>query len=225
MNIHKPASLLTLALAAALAVAPLRQASAHDKEHEHNPGRLYGSEKLITTLSDIYFRAAFGNITLPSDANGNTVVGGSVLMPLPNAPGDGTPASISVTVREGQSLFLPLLALPGTSYSDGTPPDPFVEVRVLKRNLTLKLSVNGKTVLEERDAFDFYTQFRFEPPIPFDLPPLAAITYLQTIAVVLKPLPPGTHVIKLDEKVTPIPIFGGVEFHNTFNVTVLPEDD
>ena len=66
-------------------------------------------------------------------------------------------------------------------------------------------------------------QFHFDPVIPFNSPPLDAIIYLQVIGVLHKPLAPGMHVIKLDEKVGPIPIFGGVEFHNTFNVTVQPE--
>src|SRR5688572_13781748 len=92
--IKKTMSLLTLAMAAALTVTSASPARADGKERERKHHGLYGSEKLLTVFADLYFRNAFGNITLPTDSNGNTVVGGTVLMPLPNAPGDGTPASI-----------------------------------------------------------------------------------------------------------------------------------
>ena len=208
-------------LVAALALSGASPVRADDNPHPSNG--FIESKTLLDVFSDLYFRQLFGNITLPTDQNGNAVVAGTALMPLPNAPGDGTPASISVTLKAGQPFFLPLLGLPGTSYTDGTPPDPFVDFKVLKRNVKLTLSIDGKTVLEKDDALkDFYTQFYFDPPIPFNSPPLEAIIYLQTVGVLHKPLSAGTHVIKLDVKVTPVPIFGGVEYHNTFNVTVQP---
>ena len=206
-----------------LSGAPLLRAD--NGNHGYDSAQFIDSKTLLTKFSDLYFRSVYGNITLPTDQNGNTVVGKTVFMPLPNAPGDGTPASINVTLKAGQPFFLPLLALPGTSYSDGTPPDPFVDLQVLKNNVRLTLKIDGKTVLDEQEALDdFYTQFYFDPPIPFDAPPINAIIYLQVIAVLHKPLSPGTHVITLDEKVSPIPIFGGVEYHNTFNVTVQPRN-
>jgi hypothetical protein len=52
----------------------------------------------LTAWDDLYFRWLFGNVTIPTDANGNAVVNGVVLLPLPNAAGDGTPASVDVTL-------------------------------------------------------------------------------------------------------------------------------
>jgi hypothetical protein len=206
------------------AVLLLRGAPLLRAENPHHDSKQFiQSKALLDKFADLHFRWLVGNITLPTDQNGNAVEGGTVLMPLPNAPGDGTPASINVTLKLGQSFFLPLLGLPGTSYNDGSAPDPFVDFEVLKSNLTLQLKIDGRAVLEEADALeDFYTQFYFDPPIPYVFPPLEAIIYLQAVGVLHKPLPAGTHVITLDEKVDPIPIFGGVEYHNTFIVTVLP---
>ena len=45
-------------------------------------------------------------------------------MPVPNTPGDDTPGRAAVTLNARQSFFLPLFTLFGTSYTDGTPPDP-----------------------------------------------------------------------------------------------------
>jgi hypothetical protein len=42
------------------------------------------------------------------------------------------------------------------------------------------------------------------------------------VALLQNPLPPGEHVLKLDEK-NAEPGFGGIlEYHNTWNVTVKP---
>ncbi len=206
---------------AMLALVGSRQTT-RAESHAFGSDQLIDSKALLTVFDDLYFRRLFGNVTLPTDQNGNAVVAGTALMPLPNAPGDGTPASINVTLKAGQPFFLPLLALPGTSYTDGTQPDAFVDLKVLRRNLTFKLRIDGRLVLDESNAMDFYSQFQFDPPIGFDSPPIDAVIYLQAISILHQPLSPGTHVIKLDEKLNPVPIFGGVEFHNTFNITVLP---
>src|SRR5689334_13273774 len=66
---------------------------------------LVDSKPLLTVFDDLYSRWLFGNITLPTDQNGNAVVAGVALMPLPNAPGDGTPGSINVTLKAGQAFF------------------------------------------------------------------------------------------------------------------------
>jgi hypothetical protein len=179
------------------------------------------SNTILTAFEDTYWRWAFGNITLPTDQYGNAVVGGMALMPLPNAPGDGTPASIDVTLKTGEPFFLPLIGLLGTSYTDGTPPDPMVDKSVFgKRNLTLTLKLDGKTILDEADARENYTQVTFDPPIPLNSPPVDAIIYSQGIAILHAPLARGNHVLTLDVKL-PVPLFGVTyEYHNTFNITV-----
>ncbi len=185
--------------------------------------RLTGSPVTLNVLGDIYWRSAFGSVVLPPDANGNAVVGGVALVPLPDNSASTT-ASINVTLKAGQPFFLPLLALFGTSYSDGTPSDPVLTESVFKKHLKqLKLQIDGRTVLGEKDALDFLTQFNFEPPIPYEAAPINAIIYEQGISVIHKGLSPGTHVIKLDVKFAAAPpVFAGFEFHNTFNVTVVP---
>jgi hypothetical protein len=107
----------------------------------------------------------------------------------------------------------------GNSYTDGTA-DPFIDIKVFDKNLKLKLKVDGKTILDNDDALDFYTQFSFDPPIPFNSPPANAFIFSQGIGILHTPLSPGKHVIKLDEKLT-VPMFNlTFEYHNTFNVTV-----
>lgn len=185
--------------------------------------RLTGSPVTLNVLGDIYWRSAFGSVVLPADPNGNAVIGGVALMPLPDNSANPT-ASINVTLKAGQPFFLPLLALFGTSYSDGTPSDPVLTESMFKKHLKqLKLQIDGRLLLGERDALDFLTQFNFEPPIPYDAAPINAIIYEQGISVIHKGLSPGPHVIKLDVKFSAAPPgFAGFEFHNTFNVTVVP---
>jgi hypothetical protein len=212
-------SALVIGVAALMLLGGGGTARAHDDDHHDSDSKgLSESKSLLTVFEDIYWRWAYGNgnLTLPTDQNGNAVVAGVALMPLPNASGDGTPASIAVTLKAGQGFFLPLIDLLGTSYTDGTPPDPFVDSKVFgKKNLKLKLTLDGKTILDENDALDFYTQFSFDPP-------LDSIIYSQGIGILHTPLSPGKHVLKLDVKL-PVPAFGiTIEYHNTFNVTVQP---
>jgi hypothetical protein len=89
-----------------------------------------------------------------------------------------------------------------------------------KTNLILTLKLDGKTILDEGDALDHYTQITFNPPIPLNSPPVDAIIYSQGIAILHAPLAAGKHVIRLDVKL-PVPSFGVTfEYHNTFNITV-----
>ncbi len=206
-----------------LAVAVLGAGPTVTLGGDSSSDRLTGSAGTLKALGDIYWRNAFGSVVLPADTNGNAVVGGVALLPLPDNSASTT-ASIDVTLRAGQPFFLPLLALFGTSYSDGTPPDPVLGETVFRKNLKqLKLQVDGRTVLVGREALDFLTQFNFEPPIPYDAAPINAIIYQQGLSVIHKGLSPGAHVIKLDVKFSAAPpVFPELEFHNTFNVTVNP---
>ncbi len=217
----KPA--LAISVAAIVFMGTCMTARAHD-DHDSDSDQFFGSKALLTVFEDLYWRWAYGNgnVVLPTDQNGHAVVAGVALMPLPNAPGDGTPGSIDVTLKAGQPFFLPLIDSLGTSYTDGTA-DPFVDIKVFKKNLKLKLTLDGKIILDGNDAMDHYTQFSFDPPIPFNSPPVNAIIYSQGIGILHTPLSPGRHVIKLDVKLT-LPVFNfTIEYHNTFNVTVQPK--
>lgn len=77
----------------------------------------------VVRWQELYWRWAFGDVTLPADRNGNAVSGNVVMMPYPNTPGDGTPGHQDVTLEAGQSWLMPLWTLRGTDYTDGTPPN------------------------------------------------------------------------------------------------------
>ena len=110
----------------------------------------------LTTWQETYFRWAYGDITFPTDSNGNAVVRkNTVLFPLPDATGDGTPAHLDVTLNPGQSFVLPLWALLGTSYTDGTPPDPFVPDSVFQ-TLDISFTIDGVTVINGSNVMNYY---------------------------------------------------------------------
>ena len=123
--------------------------------------------KSLADWQDTYWRWYYGTLTLPTDPNSNAESDGVVLMALPNAPGEGTPGSIAVTLNAGQSFFLPFQALAGTSYTDGTPPDPLVSFSTWKA-ITFKLILDGRQIMNLRDALQTYVQFNLDPPIVFD---------------------------------------------------------
>ena len=178
-----------------------------------------GGEPNLAAWQNIYSRWAFGQRQVPIDGNGNAVVGDVVLMPLPNTPGDGTPGSAAVTLNARQSFFLPLFTLFGTSYTDGTPPDPFEPVSIFA-TLDIKFSVDGSTLVDRRNVLRYFSKFEFHPTIPIDSPPIDAVIWLEGVSIFHGPLRPGSHTLKLDVKNTQ-PAFGGfTEFHNTWNISV-----
>jgi hypothetical protein len=166
-----------------------------------------------------------GQLAIPPDANGNAVVNGVVLMPLPNVSGDGTPGHLDLTFINGQAFALPLFFLLGTSYTDGTPPDPLVNAGFFQ-TLNLTLQIDGATVVNDANAMSYYSQFLFAPPIPINFPPIDSVIWCEDVAIVHAPLSVGTHTIKVDLKSAQAlpPNFGGgfPEYHNTWTVTVQP---
>jgi hypothetical protein len=186
-------------------------------------GNSHAFGKTLAGWNEIYERWAFGALTVPTDGNGNAVVGPHVvLMPIPNTPGDGTPGHIDVTLKAGQAFVLPLWVLLGTDYTDGTPPDPFVNVSVFQ-TLDLTFQIDGVTVIDKTNVLNFYSAFFFNPPIPIiGFPPVNSIIWFQGISIVHHPLSVGTHTFQLDA-VNTEPAFGGFfEYHNTWTVTVQP---
>lgn len=175
----------------------------------------------LAQFQETYFRWLFGDKTLSTDAYGNFVEKNVVMMPTPEAPGNGTPASIDVTLRAGEAFTLPFFVELGTSYRDGTPPDPF-EPLSLFTTLDIKFTIDGTTLITTDNVLESFSKFSFEPAIPFDDPVVQGIIWYEGVALLQNPLPPGTHVLTLDEKNTE-PGFGGIlEYHNTWNVTVKP---
>jgi len=181
--------------------------------------------KTLAGWQDTYLRWEVGNITLPSDANGNAVVCNVVLMPLPNVPGDGTPGSLTVTLNSREAFFLPVVQEAGTSYTDGTPNDPLLPLSFFTR-FNVRLQIDGVTVIDDCNKMHFFSQFYFAPPIPFPFGNINSIIWFQGFGIAHAPLRPGIHTIKLDEKAGQAlpPNFGGgfPEYHNTWTVTVLP---
>lgn len=146
-----------------------------------------------------------------------------LLYHLPNTPGDGTAGHLDVTLNHGQAFFLLLLQESGTSYTDGTPPDPFLDEFSVFKTMKLKLTLDGKAVLgiKDKEALGSYEKFSFTPPIPLiNSPPYAAVIWFQGIATFLPDLSPGKHVLRLVEATTQ-PAFGYLfAYDNTWNITV-----
>jgi len=180
--------------------------------------------KTLAQWQDIYWRWTYGGLSGPTDANGNAVVNGNVvLLPLPNAPGDGTPEHLNVTLNSGQAFVLPLWVLLGNSYSDGAPNDPLVDATVFQ-TLEITLQIDGVTVLDAANYMQFYSEFYFAPVItlPAAFAPYAGIIWHQGIGTVHSAFSPGTHTIKLDAKNTQAAFGSFFEYHNTWTVTVQP---
>jgi len=186
------------------------------------PGNSSAFGKDLTTWQQTYFRWAYGDITVPTDSNGNAVVGNhTVLFPLPDATGDGTPAHLDVTLSTDQSFVLPLWSLLGTSYTDGTPPDPFVPDSVFQ-TLDISFTIDGVTVVNGSNVLNYYSKETFNPAIAIvGFPPVDSIIWMQSIGITHAPLTPGTHTFALHAGNTQA-VFGGFfsEYNNTWTVTV-----
>jgi hypothetical protein len=60
------------------------------------PGHSSAFGNSLATWEETWFRWAFGDITVPVDANANALVGdATVLLPTPSTPGDGTPGHLT----------------------------------------------------------------------------------------------------------------------------------
>ncbi len=187
------------------------------------PGNATAYGKNLAQWEDTYWRWAFGSLSTASDAHGNAIVNGVVLLALPAAPGDGTPASIHITLSSGEPFMLPLWNLLGNTYQDGSS-DPIFSTRIFK-TLDVTCKIDGVTVITPANVMQYYTAFPFEPPIPFNFPPAVSFSYSQNIGFVHTPLTPGAHTLQLDVKNTDSEdVFGLVfEYHNTWHITVLPD--
>jgi hypothetical protein len=190
------------------------------------PGHSSAFGKTLAGWDDTYFRWYIGELSIPTDSNGNAAVNNIVLMPLPNVPGDGTPGHLDVTLKPGQGFVLPLFFLLGTSYTDGvTPPDPLVDPAFFS-TLNLTLKIDGVTVINGINLTDYFEEFLFAPPIPIDAFGIDSVIWCESVSAVHSPLSVGAHSIELDIIGTQAlpPNFGGYVpvYHNTWSVTVKP---
>jgi hypothetical protein len=187
------------------------------------PGNSSAFGATLSQWQDRYVRWYYGIITIPPDGNGNAVTNGVVLMPIPNTPGDGTPGHLDVTMNNGQAFFMPLLQLAGTSYTDGTPNDPFIDASYFA-SIAMDLKIDGVTVISSDNMSSYFQQFYFNPAIPFPIFNLDSIIWFQGFGFAHVPLSVGTHTMQLDEKAgQPLPPnFGGatLEWHNSWTITV-----
>ena len=175
----------------------------------------------LAHYQETYSRWEFGDITLPTDAYGNAVEKNVVMLPVPVTAGDGTPGSIDVTLGAGEKFMLPFFVEFGTSYRDGTPPDPFEPISIFT-TLDIDFKIDGHTLVTTDNVLSYFSKFTFDPPIPYEHPVIEAVIWLEGVGILQNPLPPGEHVLTLDEKNNE-PGFGGIlEYHNTWNVTVTP---
>jgi hypothetical protein len=184
------------------------------------PGASTSFGKTYDQWEDTYLRWTFGALTVPTDANGNAAVGGVVLLPFLFPAADGSPQSADITMSAGEAFMMTLYGFVGFSYADGTPSDQFLDLS-LYQTLDIKLTLDGVTLINGGNAFQYFSQILFDPPIPGDG---YSIIWFQGIGLVHTPLTSGKHTLKLDAKNTiPVPPnFGSpiFELHNTWNVTV-----
>jgi hypothetical protein len=214
---------ITLGFTTLLAIGVLYPALPARGSSATAPGNSSAFGNSLTVWQETWFRWYYGDITVPTDSNGNVVVGDHmVLFPIPLAPGDGTPAHLDVTLSAGQSFVLPLWAVLGTSYTDGTPPDPFVSDSVFQ-TLDISFTIDGVTVLDGSNVMNYYSKEPMDPIIPiFDFPPYKAIIWMQSVGITHAPLRPGKHTFSL-HAVNTQPFFLGIsDYNNTWTVTVLP---
>lgn len=175
----------------------------------------------LASYQETYFRWLFGDKALSTDSFGNAVEKNIVMMPTPQTPGDGTPGSIDVTLGAGEGFTIPFFVELGTSYRNGNPPDPF-EALSLFTTLDIKFTIDGKTLITKDNVLEYFSQFTFSPAIPYDDAVVQAVIWYQGVALLMNPLPPGEHVLTLDEKNAEPGFAGILEYHNTWNVTVEP---
>jgi hypothetical protein len=187
--------------------------------------------KTLTEWHDVYWRWMFGE--------GDGMVGNVRLMPMPSSipTGDGSKEApltfvgqLDVTLEAGTAFVLPLYGYIGERY-EGYPdvPDdePFPDELLLSW-LHPEFTIDGQTVVSEENKADFYVgPSSFDPiimyPAPSEYGSVAAI-WFQGIGIVCPPLSEGEHVLHLYEEFT-IPDAFYMVFDNTWNITVVDEDD
>lgn len=138
----------------------------------------------------------------------------------------------AITVKPGTPIVLPLVALVGEAYADGTT-DPFPIVPDTDDHFSLALGgqvfIDGVPVLNREESSAYRAQAAFYHLLPYIEPTgygAVAAAWFQTVGVVIKPLPVGEHVVRLDSYLILDPLlYGfdlGIVYRNTWTVTVKP---
>jgi hypothetical protein len=164
-----------------------------------NPhGKIYG--KSLTDWLSIYWRWYY--------SGGQSRVGKVQLMPLPddNWSGSGTlddPAigvgQLEITLPRGTPIVLPLIAWTAEQRPDGSQ-DERMNNAVFIEAAHPVLMIDGETVVSDVNKDEFYVHpTKFNPPVSYFGEPGHYVLYFQGIGVVVEPLPPGNHVIRLYE--------------------------
>ncbi len=226
------ALVLVMAMAANLALAGNPQVAPPNS-------KAYG--KSLTEWMGIYWRWYYTG----ADPAQSTV-GPVQLMPLPageQTGGDWTPTNpavlvgqLEITLPAGTPFVLPEFAWVGERYAQpdpGWPDDPPMDNAVALRDVSVSLTIDGKTVISDANKAAFYIPPTFFDPIvvypqPSSYGSVAAVFY-QGVGCVVLPLSPGVHVIELYEPYIILPgdypLFPdgyGLIYDNTWIITVLP---
>lgn len=165
-------------------------------------------------------------------ATNRQVVGDEFLMPQPDGPAVSTDpyitqGSMQVTVPTGKTLVLPMAAVLGERYNDGTPDDRPADYPIDYRASQLRLTIDGHVLIDSAHqslaCFDFGTVWLRKPavyPSPSSYGSVAAL-WVKGLGVLLRPLARGAHVIEL-QVVSPTAVVWGVDYgyYNTWYVTV-----
>lgn len=207
-------------LAAALFVAkvPVVRASPHAL-----PANSSASGETLGEWMLAYTSWFLGGTSITPDANGNADVGHVVLLALPNPPADGGRGSIDITLAPGQAFTLPFFQWIGNVYLDGSV-DAMADIADFK-NMEISVNLDGVPIITGRNVMDYYTEQAFNPPLTTDLPQGIGATgwvFVQSVGMVHTPLPPGKHVLTLDETIS-LPDLGistPLAYHNTWNIMV-----
>ena len=159
-------------------------------------------------------------------------VGRLFFMPIPVGVPVGDPViftgSEAFAVRPGTTLVLPMLVFYGESYTtDSGIPDDDVNFpgKEFFTDSSVLLTVDGRAIVDsERSKLDcaYFDAVFFTDPIVYDEPTdygSDAALWVKGLGILLPPLHPGTHVIRLQE-LTPADPFGVFGYDNTWDVTV-----
>jgi hypothetical protein len=221
-------SLLLVVVATAVWGAPF--AVAGDGTSRIAPPVSHAYGKTLAEWQTAYWRWFLGSDQDPDQS----MVGNVKLMPNPDqdVSGAGTPedpvlviGELAITLRPGTPFVLPLIAFIGERYNDGTPDDDPAMYAGRLGDVSLNLTIDGRTVVSDANKAAFHVPtVTFDPiviyPEPTDYGAVAAI-WFHGVAIVSPPLSVGQHVIRLDGTDV-VPGVFSVIFRNTWYVTVSP---
>jgi hypothetical protein len=221
-------SLVVAVLATAFWSTPIAVAGGGAPRIAPPGSHAYG--KTLTEWQTAYWRWFLGSDQDPAQS----MVGNVKLMPNPDQDfsGSGTPedplrvvGDLEITLRPGTPFVLPLVAIYGERYNNGTPDDDPVDYADRLDTISMHLTIDGRTVVSDANQGAFYVPATdFDPPVVYPEPTAygsVAAIWLLGAGIVSPPLSVGQHVIRLDGTDI-VPGVYSVIFQNTWYVTVSP---